>query len=171
MIPIQKVQEIISKYEELEKELSSGKINSKLFANKSKEYSNLGNIISVAKEYINYENNKKDLKQIIEDKSNDTEMIDMAKKDLNELEIKKLNYGQNIRSNKHIGMFGNTPFSTEDHKNYLKHEKIEYLVGLEIDLVYEWELGSMLIFDRTNLHCSSSKIEGKKIGLTTFTKK
>ena len=32
---------------------------------------------------------KKDLKQIIEDKSNDTEMIDMAKKDLNELEIKK----------------------------------------------------------------------------------
>ena len=90
MIPIQKVQEIISKYEELEKELSSGKINSKLFANKSKEYSNLGNIMSVAKEYINYESNKKDLKQIIEDKSNDTEMMDMAKKDLNELEIKKI---------------------------------------------------------------------------------
>ena len=44
-------------------------------------------------------------------------------------------------------------------------------LGLEIDLVYEWELGSMLIFDRTNLHCSSSKIDGKKIGLTTFTKK
>ena len=89
MIPIQKVQEIIRKYEELEKELSSGKIDSKLFANKSKEYSNLGNIMSVAKEYINYESNKKDLKQIIEDKSNDTEMMDMAKKDLNELEIKK----------------------------------------------------------------------------------
>ena len=29
----------------------------------------------------------------------------------------------------------------------------------------------MLIFDRTNLHCSSSVIDGKKIGLTTFTKK
>ena len=89
MIPIQKVQEIIRKYEELEKELSSGKIDSKLFANKSKEYSNLGNIMSVAKEYINYESNKKDLKQIIEDKSNDTEMMDMAKKDLNELRDKK----------------------------------------------------------------------------------
>jgi hypothetical protein len=50
--------------------------------------------------------------------------------DKNELEIKKLNYGQNIRSNKHIGMFGNTPFSTEDHKNYLRHEKIENLVGV-----------------------------------------
>ena len=90
--------------------------------------------------------------------------------DKNELEQTKLNYGQNIRSDKHIGMFGNKPFSAEDHKNYLKHEKIDNLVGLEIELVYEWELGSMLIFDRTNLHCSSSKIEGKKIGLTTFTK-
>ena len=28
----------------------------------------------------------------------------------------------------------------------------------------------MLIFDRTNIHCSSSVIDGKKIGLTTFTK-
>ena len=63
------------------------------------------------------------------------------------------------------------PFKKEDHEKYLKHEKIENLSGLEIDLVYEWELGSMLIFDRTRLHCSSSLIEGKKIGLTTFTKK
>ena len=91
--------------------------------------------------------------------------------DKNELEKTKLNYGQNIRSNKHIGMFGNKPFSAEDHKNYLEHEKIDNLIGLEVELVYEWELGSMLIFDRTNLHCSSSIIEGKKIGLTTFTKK
>ena len=57
------------------------------------------------------------------------------------------------------------------HEKYLKHEKIENLAGLEIEFVYEWEIGSMLIFDRTNLHCSSSKIEGKKIGLTTFTKR
>ena len=88
-----------------------------------------------------------------------------------ELSIKQLNYGQNKRSKEHIGMFGDMPFNKEDHKKYLNHEKIDNLVGLEIDLVYEWELGSMLIFDRTNLHCSSSKIEGKKIGLTTFTKK
>ena len=80
MILIQKVHEIISKYEALEKELSSGKIDSKLFAKKSKEYSNLGNIINVAKEYLNYESNEKDLLHIIEDKSNDTEIIDMAKK-------------------------------------------------------------------------------------------
>ena len=91
--------------------------------------------------------------------------------DKNELEVTKLNYGQNIRSNKHIGMYGDKPFKTEDYQKYLKHEKMDNLVGLEIELVYEWELGSMLIFDRTNLHCSSSKIDGKKIGLTTFTKK
>ena len=91
--------------------------------------------------------------------------------DKNELEIKKLNYGQNKRSSEHIGFFGEKPFDEQAHKKYLNHEKIENLVGLEIDLVYEWEVGSMLIFDRTNLHCSSSVIEGKKIGLTTFTKK
>ena len=68
-------------------------------------------------------------------------------------------------------MFGKKPFNQDDHKKFLNHEKIENLLGLEIDLVYEWELGSMLIFDRTRLHCSSSLIEGKKIGLTTFTKK
>ena len=91
--------------------------------------------------------------------------------DKNELELKKLNYGQNKRSSEHIGFFGEKPFDEQAHKKYLNHEKIENLVGLEIDLVYEWEVGSMLIFDRTNLHCSSSVIEGKKIGLTTFTKK
>ena len=91
--------------------------------------------------------------------------------DKDELQIKKLNYGQNKRSSEHIGMFGNKKFDEEIHRKYLNHEKIENLVGLEIELIYEWEVGSMLIFDRTNLHCSSSVIEGKKIGLTTFTKK
>ena len=88
-----------------------------------------------------------------------------------ELEKKDLKYGQNIRSSEHIGKYGSKPFNKEIHKKYVNHEKIENLVGLEVELIYEWEVGSMLIFDRTNLHCSSSVIEGKKIGLTTFTKK
>ena len=90
--------------------------------------------------------------------------------DKKELQIKDLKYGQNVRSSEHLKMYEKKPFKKEDHEKYLKHEKIENLSGLEIDLVYEWELGSMLIFDRTRLHCSSSLIEGKKIGLTTFTK-
>ncbi len=91
--------------------------------------------------------------------------------DESELKKKNLKYGQNIRSSDHLKMYEQIPFKKEDHAKYLKHEKIENLSGLEIDLVYEWELGSMLIFDRTRLHCSSSIIDGKKIGLTTFTKK
>ena len=91
--------------------------------------------------------------------------------DESELKIKDLKYGQNIRSSEHLKMFSKEAFNEADHKKYLSHEKIENLSGLEIDLVYEWELGSILIFDRTRLHCSSSLIEGKKLGLTTFTKK
>ena len=68
MIPLQKVQEIINKYDILEKELSSGKVEPNQFAKKSKEYSNLGNIISIAKEYINFENEKRDLELILLDK-------------------------------------------------------------------------------------------------------
>ena len=91
--------------------------------------------------------------------------------DQKELEKKNLKYGQNKRSSQHLKLFGNKPFDEELHKKYLSHEKIENLTGLEVEIVYEWEIGSMLIFDRTNLHCSSSVIDGKKIGLTTFTKK
>ena len=91
--------------------------------------------------------------------------------DENELKIKKLGYGQNIRSSAHLKMYEKKPFDKLLHEKYLKHENIDNLAGLEIDLVYEWEEGSMLIFDRTRLHCSSSIIDGKKIGLTTFTKK
>ncbi len=91
--------------------------------------------------------------------------------DKNELNLKDLKYGQNFRSSEHLKMYETKPFDQEDHEKFLKHEDIKNLSGLEIDLVYEWELGSMLIFDRTRLHCSSSNIDGKKIGLTTFTKK
>ena len=45
----------------------------------------------------------------------------------NELEIKNLKYGQNIRSAEHIGMFGKRPFDEKLHKKYLNHEKIENL--------------------------------------------
>ena len=72
MIPIQKVKEIITRYNTLEKELSSANINPKLFAKKSKEYSDMGGIISIAKDYLNFDNTKNDLEHILKDKSNDT---------------------------------------------------------------------------------------------------
>ena len=92
-------------------------------------------------------------------------------KDPIELSKKNLNYGQNKRSSEHLELYGNKPFDKEIHSKYLKHENIDNLKGLEVELIYEWQVGSMLIFDRTHLHCSSSVIEGKKIGIATFTKK
>ena len=91
--------------------------------------------------------------------------------DPEELKKKNLSYGQNVRSSEHIGLYGDKPFDKEVHKKYLAHENIDNLRGLEVEYIYEWKVGSMLIFDRTHLHCSSSIIEGKKIGIATFTKK
>jgi len=82
MIPIEKVRKIIERYISLEKELSTGKVEPKLLAKKSKEYSDLKNIVPCAKEYIEFEKNKKDLNNIIQDKKNDKEMILLAEKEL-----------------------------------------------------------------------------------------
>ena len=89
MIPIDKVKSIIKRYDLLEKELSAGEFDAKLFAKKSKEYSDLKNIIEPAKEYVDFEKNKKDLNNIINDKNNDQEMIIMAKKELDTAETQK----------------------------------------------------------------------------------
>ena len=85
MVPIDKVKDIINKHISLEKELSAGNIDPKLFAKKSKEYSNLGSIIDTAKSFVKFEDEKKDLENIAKDKSNDPEMIELAEKDLSEL--------------------------------------------------------------------------------------
>ena len=89
MVPIEKVKDIIDKHSALEKELSTGNINPKLFAKKSKEYSNLGNIINTAKLFVKCEKEKKELINMVQDKSNDNEIINLAQNDLNEL-IKKI---------------------------------------------------------------------------------
>ena len=88
MIPLVKVKDLISRHALLEKELSSGSIDKKKFAEKSKEYSDLNNIISQAREYSNFENEKKDLEKIINEKENDGEIKELAESELAEL-IKK----------------------------------------------------------------------------------
>ena len=93
MVPIEKVKDIISKHDALEKELSSGNIDPKKFAIKSKEYSNLGEIIKIAREYLNLESEKRDLVNLAQDKTNEKEIIDLAQKDLNQLVEKKNNFG------------------------------------------------------------------------------
>ncbi len=97
MVPLNKVKEIIAKHDALEKELSSGSLNPKLFATKSKEYSNLGSIIKTAREYINFESEKKDLVNLVQDKNNDREIIDLAQKDLDEITKKKEKYENDLK--------------------------------------------------------------------------
>ena len=97
MVPINKVKDIIAKHDTLEKELSSGNIDPKLFAKKSKEYSNLGTVVEIAREYVNFENDKKDLVNMMQDKTNDQEMIDLAQKDLEELNVKKEKYENTLK--------------------------------------------------------------------------
>ena len=97
MVPIDKVKDIIKKHISLEKELSAGNIDPKLFAKKSKEYSNLGSIIDTAKLFVKFEDEKKDLENIAKDKSNDPEMIELAEKDLSELLTSKQKWENDLK--------------------------------------------------------------------------
>ena len=99
MIPIEKVKNLISKHKMIEQELSSGNLDKKIFADKSKEYSELNEIISEAKDFLSFENSKKELEKIISDNSSDDEMKKMVNEELNEL-LKK-----NYENEKKIKLF------------------------------------------------------------------
>ena len=66
---------------------------------------------------------------------------------------------------------GEKEFDKNIHQKYLNHIDINNLKGMEVEFIYNWKVGESLIVDRTHIHCSSSNIKEKKIGLTTFTKK
>ena len=85
MIPQRTIEDLINKHSVLEKELSSGNLDKKLFAEKSKEYSDLNEIMEDAKKYISFEKNKSELKKILDDQSNDKELIIMAEAELDNL--------------------------------------------------------------------------------------
>ena len=85
MLPVSKVQNLISKHSQLEKELSSGDIDKKKFAEKSKEYSVLNEIIKEVKAYKDFEKNKKDLDKIINDTNSDKDIKELALSELEEL--------------------------------------------------------------------------------------
>ena len=97
MVPIDKVKDIVNKHNILEQELASGNIDPKLFVKKSKEYSSLKEIISTARLYLNFESEKKDLINMVQDKKNDQDIIELAQKDLNELIEKKEKYERELK--------------------------------------------------------------------------
>ena len=99
MIPLKTIKDLINKHSILEKDLSSGKIDKKLFAEKSKEYSDLNEIMNDAKKYILFENEKLELEKILNDHNSDDELIKMAEKELDDLKI------QYEKSEKKIKLF------------------------------------------------------------------
>ncbi len=88
MIPLKTVNDLISKHALLEKELSSEEIDKNSFAEKSKEYAELNEIIKIAKLYISFEKDKKEIQTILEDKNSDKDIIKMAETELVDLETK-----------------------------------------------------------------------------------
>ena len=85
MIPLKTIEDLIGKHASLEKDLSSGSIDKKNFAEKSKEYSDLNEIIDNAKRYISFKSEKSDLQKILDDRGSDEELKKMAEKELNDL--------------------------------------------------------------------------------------
>ena len=79
--------------------------------------------------------------------------------------------GYNKRSSEHLNLYGNNDFDKDIFMKYLSHENLKNLKGLEIEMIFKWKLGDLLIFDRSNLHCSSQNINIKKLGFTSSTKK
>ena len=88
MIPKKTIEDLINKHSVLEKELSSGLIDKKKFAEKSKEYSDLNEIIDDAKKYNTFEREKIELKKILEDQSSDDELKKMAQMELADHELR-----------------------------------------------------------------------------------
>ena len=85
MIPLKTIEELIIRHSSLEKELSSGGLNNKLFAEKSKEYSDLNEIVKNAKDFISFQNEKEELEKILNDSSADEELKKMADLELIDL--------------------------------------------------------------------------------------
>ena len=89
MIPLKTVNDLINKHASLEKELSSSEIDKNSFAEKSKEYADLSEIIKIAKIYVTYEENKKEIQSILEDRNSDPDLLKMAETELADLEAQK----------------------------------------------------------------------------------
>ena len=87
MIPQKTIEELIQKHSILEKDLSSGAIDKKSFAEKSKEYSDLNEVVDNAKKYLSFNTNKNELEKILNEKFSDEELKKMAELELSDLKL------------------------------------------------------------------------------------
>ncbi len=110
MISKKKIEELIDKHSLLEKDLSAENIEKKEFAEKSKEYSGINEIIENVKKYLSFDDNKRDLEKILEDKNSDDELKKLA-----EIELKDLK-NEHEQNEKKIKLFL-LPKDEADKKN------------------------------------------------------
>ena len=99
MLSLDKVKSLIDRHSKIEKNLASQEINKDEFANLSKEYSELNEIIKAAKNYINYQEDFDELNKIINDVNTEDDLKELA---LNEIENLKKN---NLINEKKIKLF------------------------------------------------------------------
>jgi peptide chain release factor 1 len=85
MIPIDKVENIVNRFNELEAILAKPDLKKDEFVSNSKEYSNLNEIINYAKDYLKILEDLKNTKNILEDKTTDKEFYEMAERELKDL--------------------------------------------------------------------------------------
>ena len=97
MLPINKVKEIVSRYETLEKTLSQSDIDKNTYVKNSKEYASLGDIIVDVKSYIKMIEDKEGSEKILQDKSADKELKEMAELELLEIKEKILDLETKIK--------------------------------------------------------------------------
>ena len=97
MLPINKVKEIVSRYETLEKTLSQSDIDKNTYVKNSKEYASIGDIIVDVKSYIKMVEDKEGSEKILQDKSADKELKEMAELELLEIKEKILDLETKIK--------------------------------------------------------------------------
>ena len=87
MIPKKTIEELINKHSILEKDLSSGEIDKTKFAEKSKEYSDINEIVEYAKKYLLFETNKLDLEKMLDEQNSEDDLKKMAEIELKNLKL------------------------------------------------------------------------------------
>tara|TARA_B100001093_G_scaffold159299_1_gene151744 strand:- start:687 stop:1757 length:1071 start_codon:yes stop_codon:yes gene_type:complete len=88
MIPQKTILDLLNKHSILEKDLSKGDIDKKIFAEKSKEYSDLNEIVDDAKSYLSFDKDKAELEKILSEQNSEDELKKMAEIELNDLRSK-----------------------------------------------------------------------------------
>ena len=60
----------------------------------------------------------------------------------------------NTRTDKHI--VNNKDFDKSDYEKYMTHQPYDDCKSLEIDKVINWEIGSLITWNRSRIHCSDN---------------